>query len=112
MTFPFLFAVMFGDVGHALLMLLFAGFMVVKEKQLMKQDLGDMFGLMFGGRCVCVGGAGLGSLHQQVGGQGGGAGVADEAGPGVHVRSVFVSGDISPILFAYKLQYYLNIWMP
>ncbi|KAG0710495.1 V-type proton ATPase subunit a isoform 1 [Chionoecetes opilio] len=33
-TFPFLFAVMFGDAGHATLMLLFAGWMVLREKQL------------------------------------------------------------------------------
>lgn len=52
MTFPFLFAVMFGDMGHAILMLLFAGFMIIKEKQLIKQDLGDMVSLLFGGRCV------------------------------------------------------------
>lgn len=51
-TFPFLFAVMFGDVGHALLMLAFAGFMLFHEAKLMKQDLGDMIGLLFGGRWV------------------------------------------------------------
>ncbi len=37
MTFPFLFAVMFGDVGHAILMCAFAGFLCIKEKQLAKQ---------------------------------------------------------------------------
>lgn len=50
MTFPFLFAVMFGDVGHAIIMLMFAGFLVIKESQLMKQDLGDMLGMLFAGR--------------------------------------------------------------
>jgi V-type H+-transporting ATPase subunit a len=50
MTFPFLFAVMFGDWGHATLMLLFAGFMLYKEKSLMGQDLGDMVGMLFAGR--------------------------------------------------------------
>ncbi|MEW5316803.1 MAG: hypothetical protein WDW38_008153 [Sanguina aurantia] len=53
-TFPFLFAVMFGDVGHALLMLAFAGFMLFHEAKLMKQDLGDMIGLLFGGRYVIL----------------------------------------------------------
>jgi hypothetical protein len=52
MTFPFLFAVMFGDVGHAIMMIMFAGFLILKEKQLAKQDLGDMVSMMFAGRWV------------------------------------------------------------
>lgn len=52
MTFPFLFAVMFGDVGHAILMTAFAAFLIKKEVQLAKQDLGDMVSLLFGGRQV------------------------------------------------------------
>lgn len=52
MTFPFLFAVMFGDLGHALLMVAFASFLVYKEKIMAKQDLGDMLGMLFGGRWV------------------------------------------------------------
>ena len=35
-TFPFLFAVMFGDFGHGVLMLLAAVYMVAKEKELKK----------------------------------------------------------------------------
>ena len=35
-TFPFLFAVMFGDIGHALMILLVGLFLVVKEKALEK----------------------------------------------------------------------------
>ena len=50
-TFPFLFAVMFGDVGHAALMLLVSVWMVVNERKLMKQNLGDMFDMIFGGAC-------------------------------------------------------------
>ncbi len=54
MTFPFLFAVMFGDWGHATLMIAFALLLVVKERALAKQDLGDMLSLLFGGRYVIL----------------------------------------------------------
>ncbi|PNH05344.1 Vacuolar proton ATPase a3 [Tetrabaena socialis] len=54
MTFPFLFSVMFGDFGHAILMLAFAALLVLKEKTLAKQDLGDMLSLLFGGRYVIL----------------------------------------------------------
>ena len=48
-TFPFLFAVMFGDVGHAALMLMLTVYLVANERKLGKQDLGDMFDMIFGG---------------------------------------------------------------
>lgn len=54
MTFPFLFAVMFGDWGHAILMLLFAGFLIWKEKEMAKQNLGDMVGMLFDGRYLIL----------------------------------------------------------
>lgn len=50
MTFPFLFAVMFGDVGHALLMTAVAALLIKREKQMEGKDLGDMLELIFGGR--------------------------------------------------------------
>ena len=36
MTFPFLFGVMFGDVGHGIMMLLFVAYMIYKEDDFMK----------------------------------------------------------------------------
>ena len=48
-TFPFLFAVMFGDVGHALLMLAGAGALVAWEKKLSAGPLGDMGDTVFAG---------------------------------------------------------------
>lgn len=53
-TFPFLFAVMFGDIGHGILMLMFALLLVLREKKMAKQDLGDILGMMFGGRYIIL----------------------------------------------------------
>lgn len=49
-TFPFLFAIMFGDVGHGLLLTLFALGLVLNEDKLSKMDLGEIGGYPFGGR--------------------------------------------------------------
>lgn len=54
-TFPFLFAVMFGDIGHGLLMLMFAVYLVTSEKALGKQQLNEIFEMAFGGT-VCPSG--------------------------------------------------------
>mmetsp|Transcript_11003 Transcript_11003/g.32964 ORF Transcript_11003/g.32964 Transcript_11003/m.32964 type:complete len:841 (-) Transcript_11003:131-2653(-) len=54
MTFPFLFAVMFGDVGHGVLMLLLCLYLVINEKKMAKADLGDMVDMIFGGRYVIL----------------------------------------------------------
>ena len=43
-SFPFLFAVMFGDFGHGLLMFLFGLFLVVKEKNLIAQKINNEVG--------------------------------------------------------------------
>uniref|UniRef100_A0A1B6E585 V-type proton ATPase subunit a n=2 Tax=Clastoptera arizonana TaxID=38151 RepID=A0A1B6E585_9HEMI len=52
-TFPFLFAVMFGDVGHGLLIALFAGWMVMREKPLAaKKSDNEIWNIFFGGRYI------------------------------------------------------------
>ncbi|XP_068143467.1 V-type proton ATPase 116 kDa subunit a1-like [Drosophila tropicalis] len=50
-TFPFLFAVMFGDLGHGLILLAFASFLIIRERQLsvIKEEL---FNIFFGGRYI------------------------------------------------------------
>ncbi|GIL60308.1 hypothetical protein Vafri_14937 [Volvox africanus] len=54
-TFPFLFAVMFGDLGHGLLMTLFAAWLLINEKKFGKQQLNDMFQMLYGGRyCILL----------------------------------------------------------
>lgn len=58
-TFPFLFAIMFGDVGHGIIMTTFAAWMCLKEKQQedrMKnsRDSNEVFGLIFAGRYVIL----------------------------------------------------------
>ncbi|EEB18611.1 vacuolar proton translocating ATPase 116 kDa subunit A isoform, putative [Pediculus humanus corporis] len=52
-TFPFLFAVMFGDSGHGIILTLFSGFMILKEKQYLKAKIKNEIGsIFFGGRYV------------------------------------------------------------
>lgn len=51
-TFPFLFAVMFGDWGHGICILLATSILILREKKLSSQKLGDIMEMMFGGRYV------------------------------------------------------------
>ncbi len=55
MTFPFLFAVMFGDFGHGILMLLFALVLVLNERSLGQSHLDDITAMLFSGRyCILL----------------------------------------------------------
>ncbi|KJE90422.1 vacuolar proton ATPase [Capsaspora owczarzaki ATCC 30864] len=55
-TFPFLFAVMFGDFGHGLIMFLAALYLVRNEVQLVKfkREGGEIFSTLFGGRYIVL----------------------------------------------------------
>ncbi|CAN6687401.1 unnamed protein product [Malus baccata var. baccata] len=53
-TFPFLFAVMFGDWGHGICLLLATIYLIGREKKLSSQKLGDIMEMAFGGRYVIL----------------------------------------------------------
>lgn len=53
-TFPFLFAVMFGDIGHGILALLSAIFMITFERRLQSAGLDEMTGMFFYGRYLVL----------------------------------------------------------
>uniref|UniRef100_A0A8C2B6D3 V-type proton ATPase subunit a n=1 Tax=Cyprinus carpio TaxID=7962 RepID=A0A8C2B6D3_CYPCA len=54
-TFPFLFAVMFGDMGHGLLMTCAALYLVIRETRLLAQKSdNEMFNMIFAGRYIIL----------------------------------------------------------
>ncbi|CAG9781848.1 unnamed protein product [Diatraea saccharalis] len=54
-TFPFLFALMFGDLGHGILLVAFSSWMIHGEKDFIKQkSTNEIWNIMFGGRYVIL----------------------------------------------------------
>ncbi|KAK9066648.1 hypothetical protein SSX86_013971 [Deinandra increscens subsp. villosa] len=53
-TFPFLFAVMFGDWGHGICLFLATLILILREKTYSSQKLGDIMEMAFGGRYVII----------------------------------------------------------
>ncbi|KAH3759373.1 vacuolar proton ATPase 100-kDa subunit [Pelomyxa schiedti] len=53
-TFPFLFAVMFGDTGHAVMMLLFTLCLIFFEKKMGKMKLNEIVFMLFNGRYLLL----------------------------------------------------------
>ncbi|KAH6919240.1 H+-ATPase subunit [Coprinopsis sp. MPI-PUGE-AT-0042] len=53
-TFPFLFAVMFGDIGHGMIIVAAAAYMIMREKALAKGGMGEIMGQFFFGRYIIL----------------------------------------------------------
>ncbi|KAG1799472.1 V-type ATPase, V0 complex, 116kDa subunit family [Suillus plorans] len=53
-TFPFLFAVMFGDIGHGLIIFFAALYMIYQEKKWARQELDEILGQFFYGRYIIL----------------------------------------------------------
>lgn len=53
-TFPFLFAVMFGDIGHGAIIFCAALYMILSERRLAKADLDEITGQFFFGRYIIL----------------------------------------------------------
>lgn len=53
-TFPFLFAVMFGDVGHGMLMFAFATWVVLNERRMVRRSLNEFMQTCYDGRYMLL----------------------------------------------------------
>lgn len=53
-TFPFLFAVMFGDIGHGAIIFTAALYMILAERRLAKSDLGEVMFYFLSSLCRLI----------------------------------------------------------
>jgi len=53
-TFPFLFGVMYGDIGHGFILFLFGWYMIFTEKILERGNVGEMTAQIYGGRYMIM----------------------------------------------------------
>eukprot|EP00758_Cryptobia_borreli_P006417 Tbor_TRINITY_DN5148_c0_g4::TRINITY_DN5148_c0_g4_i1::g.25784::m.25784/K02154/ATPeV0A, ATP6N; V-type H+-transporting ATPase subunit a len=53
-TFPYLFGIMYGDIGHGLILTLFAAFLIFMEKSWEGKPLNEIFQMIFGGRYLLL----------------------------------------------------------
>ncbi|XP_060657179.1 V-type proton ATPase 116 kDa subunit a 4 [Drosophila nasuta] len=58
-TFPFLFAIMFGDLGHGLILIFFASFLIFREKRIeesarIAQSENEILNILFAGRYIIL----------------------------------------------------------
>ncbi|KAK7601688.1 hypothetical protein V9T40_009129 [Parthenolecanium corni] len=54
-TFPFLFGVMFGDAGHGVILTMFGGFMILREKHFLQKKINnEIWNIFFSGRYIIL----------------------------------------------------------
>lgn len=53
-TFPYLFGVMYGDIGHGIILTLIATYLIYKERQFQGAQLNEIFRMIFGGRYLLL----------------------------------------------------------
>ncbi|RNF25279.1 putative vacuolar proton-ATPase-like protein [Trypanosoma cruzi] len=53
-TFPYLFGIMYGDIGHGVLLLLFAFYLILMENRWNRCQLNEILAMLFGGRYLLL----------------------------------------------------------
>ena len=53
-TFPYLFGVMYGDVGHGVMLTAVAVYLIARERYFLRNSQGEMFDMIFGARYLLV----------------------------------------------------------